>query len=672
MRLRVCLYLLVLGLPLPLLAAPVELRVLIDTSSRFAELDPDDNRAEALRLLAGLLPDGAAGGAWSYGRYVEQIAPPGRVDAAWRERTLAGAGRIHANAGHADLEHAFGRALEGWQAPVADQRRLMLLISATGAEPAVDSEQRAASRQRLLGERLAALIAAGVELHAITIGDGADRDLFERLAFATGGGHRHAHDARELLPRVLDFYLRAAGSNQLGFGGEKFSVDAHVDALTLVLFRRAGSKVPLLIPPDSPVISAARPRGARWQSSRDFDLVWLRRPEAGDWQIVGDLTGDSRLLMTSKLELRADVTPARAWPGESLEIGAELFRGGNKIRRNAFLRFVDFGVTLTGPDGEVSRLPLRPAEVRTDKGRYLLVLDEPLAEGRYHLRVEARGSSFHRIRDLEARVGWPVEIRIEAATEPGQYEFRLRAREAQLQAEGLAADVEIENPKGMRETVLLQPAAGGLRGRIVTGVDGVHQARVRVSGRRHDDSVVDLNLGPFALLGAASQAEAGLAAPPPPEPVAAGPTGIDRKLIGIILLAINGTLLFAVLAIWLYARRKRRIAAAADDGAEPVVDDADDAPAVSPPPEKYTAPAPPADSGDDAAPAPEKDETPAQAADGGDDAVAAAAEPAENNAATGNRNANSAASEPPPAADGADGEAAAPTAAQTDRKTASG
>ncbi len=660
MRLRVCLYLLVFGLPLPLFAATpsLDLRVLIDTSSRFAELDPDGNRGEVLRLLTGLLPDGAAGGAWTYGRYVEQVAPPGRVDAAWRERALAGAERIHANAGYADLEHALGRALEGWQTPASNQRRVLLLISASGVEPADDESLRAASRQRVIGEKLAALAATGVELHAVTIGDGADRGLFERLAFATGGTHRHAPDARGLVAQAGDFFSRAMRSNQLVLADERFSVDAHVDALTLVLLREPGSKAPLLIPPDSPVISAARPRGARWQASRDFDLVHLRRPEAGDWQVVAKLANDSRLLMTSKLELRAGVTPSRAWPGEPLEIAAELYRGGKKIRRNAFLRFVEFGVTLTGPDDEAQRLALRHSEVRSDKGRYLLTLDEPLAEGRHRLRVEARGSSFHRVQELEALVGWPVEIRIEAAAEPGQYDFRLRAREAQLRVDGLAADVEIETPKGKREALLLQPDSGWLHGRIVTGVDGAHQARVRVSGRRHDDSVVDLNLGPFALLGAASQVEAGLAAPPPPppEPIAAEPAGFDRKLIGIVILSVNAMLLFAVLAIWLYTRRKRRLAAAAEE-AEVIADEG-------------TEPAP-ADGGDDSAPTAEQEDVPARTADGGDAAVVSPVEPAGENPATGSGDEVAEASAPP--ADGeADGEAAMPPAAETDRKSASG
>ncbi len=589
---RVCLYLLVLGLSLPLRAAPpaLDLRVLIDTSSRFAELDPGGNRAEALRLLAGLMPDGAAGGAWTYGRYVEQIAPPGRVDAAWRERMLAGAERIHANAGLADLEHALERSLAGWRAPTGATRRVLLLISASGVQPAGDEQKHAASRQRVADNILDAH-AAGVELHAVAIGARADRGLFERLARATGGSALYLHDTRDLPARILDLYARAARPNQLALVDGAFTVDSHVDALTLVLLRPAGSKAPLLIPPDSPVLSAAKPRGARWQASRDFEVVELERPPAGDWQIVGEIAGDSRLFMTGKLELRAGVAPPHAWPGEPLEIAAELFRGGTRIRRNAILRFVEFAVTITARDAETTRLPLHHTEVRADKGRYLLTLDEPLAEGRHRLLVEARGSGFHRLQELDAEIAWPVEIRIEAAVLPGQYDLRLRAREAQLRADGLAADVEVESPKGKREALLLQAESGWLRGRIVTGIDGVHQARVRVSGRRHDGSLVDLNLGPFALLGAASQAEAGLAAPPPPEPATAEPAGLDRKLIGIVILTGNGSLLLAILGVWLYLRRKRRLALA--DGHDETPAAETDGSAIA------------ADSGNDAVVAPE-------------------------------------------------------------------
>ncbi len=96
--------------------------------------------------------------------------------------------------------------------------------------------------------------------------------------------------------------------------------------------------------------------------------------------------------------------------------------------------------------------------------------------------------------------------------------------------------------------------------------------------RRHDGAVVDLNLGPFALLGAASQAEAGLAAPSAPlEPAASETAGFDRKLIGILILGVNGTLLLAILLTWFYRRRKRHRAAAART--DPTAHDEGEAPA---------------------------------------------------------------------------------------------
>src|SRR3569623_2340757 len=69
-------------------AAPSDIRILVVGSGSMKQNDPQHLRAPALRLLTGLLPDGARAGVWTYGQQVNMLVPLASVDAHWKARAL--------------------------------------------------------------------------------------------------------------------------------------------------------------------------------------------------------------------------------------------------------------------------------------------------------------------------------------------------------------------------------------------------------------------------------------------------------------------------------------------------------------------------------------------------------------------------------------------------------
>lgn len=536
--------------------ARLDFRILLDASVGMQRQDPENLRNSALQLLTELIPAGAQSGAWTYGRYVDMILPWKKVDENWRRQAREEFLKLQASAQRSHIEKALQRAKVGWNKPDAGYRRVLLLLSAAPVSVADDTAQNDRSRGRILDKLLPEIKAAGAEVHGVALGPGSDETLLKRLAVATGGSFSRAMEAGELKNILFNIYRRISNPEMLALRDRQFLVDKGIRELTLVLFDDKSGESTLLIPPDSPALSAQKPRVSKWRSGEDFDLVRIKNPEAGLWRVSGNPGAASRILIDagSGLQLKNLLPAAYATPADRLEINAELFLKGKKIRKNSFLRFVEFELEHIDVDGNPHRQALEHSSEREHKGRYLLNIEDGLTEGRHFFRVSAETRTFNRFREFDVEVRWPLEVRLQASDVPGVYDLQLKAREEYIKPEGLVAEVVIEAPDGASENLELQQRLGGwLQGRIETGQDGLYQAWIKLSAQTHEQRIIDLDIGRISMLGvtrepAASPADTAEAAPVDP--------GMDRRQIGYIVLGANLALVLLAFLGWLILRRK--------------------------------------------------------------------------------------------------------------------
>ena len=62
-----------------------DLRIIVDISCSMKKTDTHNLRRSAVRLLAGLIPDGSRSGIWNFGKQVNMSVKIGTVNDAWRE-----------------------------------------------------------------------------------------------------------------------------------------------------------------------------------------------------------------------------------------------------------------------------------------------------------------------------------------------------------------------------------------------------------------------------------------------------------------------------------------------------------------------------------------------------------------------------------------------------------
>lgn len=566
MRMRICLYMLLISVLAQdqLLAAEprYDFRIVIDVSGSMKQSDPQNLRVPALKLMNGLIPTGSRAGVWTFGRYVDMSVKWGVVNDAWRKQADLGADKIHSNALLTNIESALARASVGWNKPDAKTSRILILLTDGKVDVSKETAKNEQSRARVLTKSLAALKQAGAQVHTIALSKGTDEVLLKQLALETGGSFAVAQSASELQKVFFKMFERASEPDTVELNGREFPIDSSIKEMTLLLFRKADSAPALLIPPDSPAISAQKPRGSRWRSDQGYDLITVKNPEAGTWRIDAEMDPDNRLMVVTDLKLQVSGIPPYGTPREALRVVAELFNRDKKISRNSFLRFVDFEFFHVDVEGKEVKHVMTHSAVREDKGQYLYPLEQKLAEGMHRFVISADSRTFNRSKRFDMQVQWPVEVKIEAQQAPGIYVLKLRAREEYLRPDGLVAEVDIEAPDGTRDSLALDFSSGWLRTDIETNQEGLYRAHVKVSAQSHAGEIQDVDLGTFSMLGV-------YRAPPVvgPEPGEAErddaveqeavSDAIDWKLVGVVIVAVNLSLLLLLVLGWWFLKMKK-------------------------------------------------------------------------------------------------------------------
>ncbi|MDH3634268.1 MAG: VWA domain-containing protein [Gammaproteobacteria bacterium] len=540
--------------------ARYDFRIVIDVSGSMKQTDPQNLRVPALKLINGLLPSGSRAGVWTFGRYVNMSVKWGVVDDAWRSLADSGADEIHSNALLTDIESALARASVGWGKADANTQRILLLLTDGKVDVSSDAAKNQASRARVLSKSLAALKQAQAQVHAIALSHGTDEVLLKQLALETGGSFAVAQSAAELQKVFFRMFERASKPDTVALKGREFQIDSSIREMTLLLFRTDTSEPTLLIPPDSPALSALKPRGSRWRSDQGYELITVKKPQAGSWRIDAEMDPDNRLMVVTDLKLQVGGMPAYATPREALEVTAELFNRDQKISRNSFLRFVDFEISHIDVEGNETSHQMILTKVRKDKGRYLYQSDRKFAEGTHSFIISADSQTFNRSKRFDMQVQWPVEVKIEAQQAPGIYELKLRAREEYLKPDGLTADVDIEAPDGSKNSLALESLAGWLHTEVKTDQDGLYRAHVKVSAQSQTNEIRDLDLGTFSMLGVyrappiAEPEQTGAARDDPAEPLTPS-EDIDWKIVGVVIVGVNLFLLLLFIVGWWFLKR---------------------------------------------------------------------------------------------------------------------
>lgn len=310
-----------------------DIRVLIDTSARMKQTDPQKLRIEAIQLLVKLLPANARAGIWTFDTSTQQLAPVATVTANWQMNAHQALAKIEASDNPANLGKAIQTAAAGWDKSNSKVKRTLIIIS--------DEINHKLADHIVMNSVLKQLNSIHVTVHTISIASQKSLPILDKLAMHTGGLNLHVATASDLLKAITIIFEATIDTQGILIANNSFRVDQSINVLRLLLFRSDNPKTLALKSPDGKIVHAPQKSSAvNWQNEKQYDLITMNKPMTGKWHIVGNISNESMTMVTSDLQLNMSVLERHLFSTEIISIDTSLSQQNITIREKNFHNFV--------------------------------------------------------------------------------------------------------------------------------------------------------------------------------------------------------------------------------------------------------------------------------------------------------------------------------------------
>lgn len=298
----------------------------------------------------------------------------------------------------------------------------------------------------------------------------------------------------------------------------RFRLDHGIDEVSLIIYRDSGSEASILVKPDgSKIYVTTEDEDVAWFDDADFDLVTIRKPMPGPWQVIGKVDPRNRWVILSDVQLVLDSQPTELFARERLRTTARIVNRGNTIDLRPFLKDLKLEVWIRQV-GATDKYGLEYNALKI--GEFLddgTALDEMPGDGvftanvnlqaspdQYQLIYRAYNPTFERTTETSLRL-MPMPVTAEIVEEQGQPRaIQVTIDASQLEPTGVTVTGDIQVADGRR---LPFAARGDSQGRAVYRFDYLQRAgeygvdcQVNTVDREGHPRVFDLPALRFALV----------------------------------------------------------------------------------------------------------------------------------------------------------------------------
>lgn len=416
-----------------------EVLVFIDVSGSMKLNDPNNIRAPAVRMLAGMSPSTAKVGIYTFGTSVSELVAPAMVDEIWRQQAESISKSISSRDMYTNIEAALETANRYWfeqdYESEIENKGLRNIILLTDGIVDIDKDAMVSheSRERILLKTLPDLIKHKVGVHTIALSENADHDLLAQLSIHTEGNNEVVEQAETLQRIFLKLFEQSAPQDTLPLEDNRFSVDSSISEVTLLLFSKKDKQTILYSPDEKEYTKVNHPDYISWKKDIGYELITIKSPKAGEWLLDANLDPDNRAMIVTDLKLRADDLPAHVLNGESLDWVIWLEEEGELISRPDFLSLLKANVSLELENGEQRQWKLSNAD---EYGLFTHEFNPDWPKGKFDVLLTVDGNTFQRQR----------RVTMMAHNDPIQFEIMPLYKHSESQDLVLEQEIEDQLP----------------------------------------------------------------------------------------------------------------------------------------------------------------------------------------------------------------------------------
>jgi uncharacterized protein (TIGR03503 family) len=170
----------------------------------------------------------------------------------------------------------------------------------------------------------------------------------------------------------VDYFKSDNVTNQIPYFDNRFKIDALLEEITLLFYRRSGTPPIILVRPDGSKLKVNNlpTDKVTWFDDRTFDLITIKNPMPGPWQAIGDIIADSRIMVVTEVTIKVEPLPEVILSGETLKVEGRLFNGelaiDDPLFRDVLNLNVDFYSTNNSAFDNFGAEPVKISQFRDD------------------------------------------------------------------------------------------------------------------------------------------------------------------------------------------------------------------------------------------------------------------------------------------------------------------
>jgi len=387
-----------------------DVRLLIDISGSMRDSDPDNLRSPALELIVRLLPEGSKAGVWIFGEQVEELVAHRVVDDDWRAWAQSEVIAINNSGMRTNIPEALSAATYDLQQMDPSYRTSIILLTDGKVDVAESPMVNAAAARRVLSGVANDLGETGIPIHTIALSDEADWSFLRSLAQHTGGLAEKAETPERLTRIFLQSLEMVAPTAQVPVADRSFQIDDSVEEFTaLVFYEKGNARVALESPDATRYQDGSGVPGIQWFSNREFALVTVEQPQAGNWRFIAPEGATFRVTVISDLQLQVDPLPNNLPAGRVAELGLRLKEEGEVITDPEVLSLFVISVDVTGPRGDVNSIDVSAQYAVPTDGEFRVMIPAFEFPGRYQVMARVDGRTVKRELPMYVEVAETVD-----------------------------------------------------------------------------------------------------------------------------------------------------------------------------------------------------------------------------------------------------------------------
>jgi len=148
------------------------------------------------------------------------------------------------------------------------------------------------------------------------------------------------------VPQKIEYIKSDDKTNQIPYFDNRFRLDAQLKEITMLFYHKSGSVPVILVRPDGSKLRVKEydKDKVEWYDDATFDMIKIKKPMPGPWQVVGDVLPNSQILIVSDVKIAVDPLPDVMLAGETLKMEGTLFNGNLAINNPKFRNVVQLNV----------------------------------------------------------------------------------------------------------------------------------------------------------------------------------------------------------------------------------------------------------------------------------------------------------------------------------------